>query len=82
MAALSKIDGVVTDNRHHFLLFGTHIPPEDIPRTGITELTKEDMAEAERNQQGQQEKIPCPAGLTNSKKSLRSSAAFRVRGGL
>ena len=33
------------------LLFGTHIPPEDIPRTGITELTREDMAEAERNQQ-------------------------------
>ncbi len=33
------------------LLFGKHIPPEEIPRTGITELTKEDMAEAGRNGQ-------------------------------
>ena len=28
------------------LLFGKHIPPEDIPRKGITDLTREDMAEA------------------------------------
>ena len=33
------------------LLFKKHIPPESIPRMGITEITKEDMAEAERNGQ-------------------------------
>ena len=33
------------------LLFGKHIPPKDIPRTGITEITKEEMAEAKRSGQ-------------------------------
>ena len=50
----SDVSGMDSANKLSILmalLFGKHIPPGDIPRTGITGITVEDMAEAGRNGQ-------------------------------